>query len=77
MFNIMQLQRSRLLFRGEKADSLKPTDKQANGWEEMRILLVEDDAEAAAYAAKGLRGAGHVVDHALDEHAWQRSPWAG
>ena len=32
----------------------------------MRILLVEDDAEAAAYAAKGLRGAGHVVDHALD-----------
>lgn len=32
----------------------------------MRILLVEDDAEAAAYAAKGLREAGHVVDHALD-----------
>lgn len=32
----------------------------------MRILLVEDDAEAAAYAAKGLRDAGHVVDHALD-----------
>ena len=32
----------------------------------MRILLVEDDAEAAAYVAKGLRDAGHVVDHALD-----------
>lgn len=32
----------------------------------MRILLIEDDAEAAAYAAKGLREAGHVVDHALD-----------
>ncbi len=32
----------------------------------MRILLVEDDAEAAAYAARGLREAGHVVDHALD-----------
>ncbi len=32
----------------------------------MRILLVEDDAEAAAYVAKGLREAGHVVDHALD-----------
>ena len=32
----------------------------------MRILLIEDDAEAAAYAAKGLRDAGHVVDHALD-----------
>jgi two-component system OmpR family response regulator len=35
----------------------------------MRILLVEDDAEAAAYAAKGLRDAGHVVDHALDGEA--------
>lgn len=32
----------------------------------MRILLIEDDAEAAAYAAKGLREAGHVVDHAMD-----------
>jgi two-component system OmpR family response regulator len=32
----------------------------------MRILLIEDDAEAAAYAAKGLREAGHVVDHAID-----------
>jgi len=32
----------------------------------MRILLIEDDAEAAAFAAKGLREAGHVVDHAED-----------
>ena len=32
----------------------------------MRILVVEDDGEAAAYLAKGLREAGHVVDHALD-----------
>lgn len=32
----------------------------------MRILVVEDDAEAAAFIAKGLREAGHVVDHALD-----------
>ena len=32
----------------------------------MRILLVEDDAEAASYAARGLRDAGHVVEHALD-----------
>ena len=32
----------------------------------MRVLLIEDDAEAAAYAAKGLREAGHVVDHAID-----------
>ncbi len=35
----------------------------------MRILLIEDDAEAAAYAAKGLREAGHVVEHALDGDA--------
>ena len=35
----------------------------------MRILLVEDDVEAAAYVAKGLREAGHVVDHALDGDA--------
>ncbi|MEM9494830.1 MAG: response regulator transcription factor [Pseudomonadota bacterium] len=32
----------------------------------MRVLVIEDDAEAAAYVAKGLREAGHVVDHALD-----------
>jgi two-component system OmpR family response regulator len=32
----------------------------------MRILLIEDDTEAAAFAAKRLREAGHVVDHALD-----------
>jgi len=32
----------------------------------MRILLVEDDAEAAAYLAKALREAGHVADLAGD-----------
>jgi two-component system, OmpR family, response regulator len=32
----------------------------------MRILLIEDDAEAAAYMAKGLREAGYVVDHAAN-----------
>lgn len=30
----------------------------------MRILLIEDDKEAAAYVARGLREHGHVVDHA-------------
>lgn len=30
----------------------------------MRILLIEDDQEAAAYLAKGLKEAGHNVDHA-------------
>ena len=32
----------------------------------MRILVIEDDAEAAQYLAKGLRESGHVVDHAED-----------
>ncbi|MEZ5894332.1 MAG: response regulator transcription factor [Parvularculaceae bacterium] len=43
----------------------------------MRILLVEDDAEAAAYAAKGLREAGHVVDHALDGETGRNMAAAG
>ncbi|MGQ3676333.1 response regulator transcription factor [Xanthobacter sp. TB0139] len=32
----------------------------------MRILLVEDDREAADYLRKAFREAGHVVDHAAD-----------
>lgn len=32
----------------------------------MRILLIEDDQEAAAYLAKGLREAGSTVDHAAN-----------
>ncbi|MBI5163898.1 MAG: response regulator transcription factor [Magnetospirillum sp.] len=32
----------------------------------MRILLIEDDAEASAYMAKGLKEAGHTVDHAAN-----------
>lgn len=32
----------------------------------MRILVIEDDTEAAAFVSKGLREAGHVVDHAVD-----------
>ncbi|HET6519639.1 MAG TPA: response regulator, partial [Geminicoccaceae bacterium] len=28
----------------------------------MRVLIVEDDAEAAGYLAKGLRESGHAVD---------------
>lgn len=34
--------------------------------EDMRILLIEDDAEQAGFLVKGLREAGHVVDHAAD-----------
>lgn len=32
----------------------------------MRILVIEDDRDAAAYLVKGLRESGHVVDHAAD-----------
>ena len=32
----------------------------------MRILIIEDDRDAAAYLAKAFREAGHSVDHAAD-----------
>src|SRR5262245_27161637 len=32
----------------------------------MRVLLIEDDREAAQYLTKGLGESGHVVDHAPD-----------
>ncbi|HUN53220.1 MAG TPA: response regulator transcription factor [Candidatus Sulfotelmatobacter sp.] len=32
----------------------------------MRVLLIEDDQQTAAYVAKGLRESGHAVDHAAD-----------
>ena len=32
----------------------------------MRLLLIEDDAEQARFALRGLREAGHIVDHAAN-----------
>ena len=32
----------------------------------MRILIIEDDRDAAAYLTKAFREAGHVADHAAD-----------
>jgi two-component system OmpR family response regulator len=32
----------------------------------MKLLVIEDDREAAAFLIKGLRESGHVVDHAAD-----------
>jgi len=32
----------------------------------MRILVIEDDREAATYLVKGLKESGHIVDHAGD-----------
>ncbi len=44
----------------------------------MRILLIEDDREAAAYLSKALREAGHIVDHASDgEAGWHFADGAG
>jgi len=34
----------------------------------MRLLVIEDDRDAAAYLAKGLTESGHGVDHAADGH---------
>ena len=32
----------------------------------MKVLVVEDDAETAAYVVRGLREHGHAADHAAD-----------
>ena len=32
----------------------------------MRILIIEDDKDAAAFMVKGLSETGHIVDHAAD-----------
>ena len=32
----------------------------------MKLLVVEDDREAAAFLVKGLKESGHAVDHAAD-----------
>lgn len=39
---------------------------EGKGKEHMRVLVIEDDLEAAAYLVKGLRESGHTVDHAAD-----------
>ena len=43
----------------------KPT-AAANDSEIMRILVIEDDREAATWLLKGLTESGHVADHAAD-----------
>jgi PleD family two-component response regulator len=43
----------------------------------MRILLIEDDLEAAAYLVKGLTETSHVVDHAGDGEQGLRLALAG
>jgi two-component system OmpR family response regulator len=44
----------------------------------MRILIIEDDREAAAYLVKALREAGHVTDHAADgDDGWHLASEGG
>jgi two-component system OmpR family response regulator len=43
----------------------KPT-ATANDLDHMRILVIEDDREAATWLLKGLAESGHVTDHAAD-----------
>ncbi len=45
---------------------MQATAAQRDVKKPMRILIVEDDTEAANYLAKALREAGNVVDHAAD-----------
>jgi two-component system OmpR family response regulator len=45
---------------------MQATAQQRDVKKPMRILIVEDDTEAANYLAKALREAGHVIDHAAD-----------
>ena len=40
----------------------------------MKILVIEDDREAAAYLVKGLEESGYVVDHAATGTDGQRLP---
>ena len=43
-----------------------PGDRGSPDGDDMKLLLVEDDATTAAYVAKGLREEGHAVDHLTD-----------
>ena len=44
----------------------------------MRILVIEDDREAAAYLAKALKEAGHLCEHAFSgEDGWHLAEAGG
>ncbi len=51
---------------GKGVGATGPDDGRSGDEVEMRILVIEDDREAAAYVVKGLKESGHVVDHAAD-----------
>lgn len=58
-FSVSQIQLSRPL----GVDQREILDESSNA---MRILVIEDDKEAAAYLVKGLLESGHITDHAAD-----------
>jgi two-component system OmpR family response regulator len=43
----------------------------------MKVLVIEDDRDAAAYLVKGLTESGHTVDHALDGNSGLEMGLAG
>jgi len=43
-----------------------PIPMQREGQVQMKVLIIEDDAQTRHFLAKGLREAGHVVDEAID-----------
>ncbi len=51
---------------GEPPKNVDNAETEAEGSENMRVLVIEDDVEAAAYLVKGLKESGHTVDHAAD-----------
>lgn len=51
---------------GQPPKNVDNTEIEAEGRENMRVLVIEDDVEAAAYLVKGLKESGHTVDHAAD-----------
>lgn len=54
------------LHSGAPPKNVYNTDEEVEGSEHMRVLVIEDDVEAAAYLVKGLKESGHTVDHAAD-----------
>ncbi len=51
---------------GQLLKSVQNADEEAKGRQSVRVLVIEDDVEAAAYLVKGLKESGHTVDHAAD-----------
>jgi two-component system OmpR family response regulator len=57
---------SRFVAAGRIFGSGLPSNLAIGYMSDMRILIIEDDREAASYLAKAFRETGHNADHALD-----------